>query len=191
VNVGVILALVVIMALLGYAGAWLLLIWAGNRLTLRQLVLRSGLHVVDVGCGAGRFTCPLAQQVGSTGGVLGIDIAAGKVQQAEQRAQAAGLQNARFERAGAGEGKLPHNQFDRALLFAVLGEISDREAALAEIFHALKPGGRLSITEGSLDPHYQSQERVRHLAQAAGFVEERCAGNRLLFTMNLLKPPLS
>jgi ubiquinone/menaquinone biosynthesis C-methylase UbiE len=133
----------------------------------------------------------MAQQVGSTGEVLGIDIEAGKVQRAEQRMQEASIKNVRFERVGAGEGKLPHEQFDRAVLFAVLGEMSDREAALAEIFQALKSGGILSITEGFLDPDYQSRERVRSLAQAVGFVEERCAGNRLLFTMNLLKPEAS
>ncbi len=187
----VILALVVIVALVGYAAAWLLLINAGNHLTLRQLALQPGMHVIDVGCGSGRFTIPMAQQVGSTGEVLGIDIEAGKIQRAEQRMQEASIKNVRFERAGAEEGKLPHERFDRAVLFAVLGEMSDREAALAEIFQALKSGGILSITEGFLDPHYQSRERVRSLAQAVGFVEERCAGNRLLFTMNFLKPEAS
>ncbi|HLZ57896.1 MAG TPA: class I SAM-dependent methyltransferase, partial [Ktedonosporobacter sp.] len=164
---------------------------AGNRLTKRQLALQPGMHVLDVGCGSGRLTIPMAEQVSSKGLVLGIDIEAGKVQRAQQRLEKASSKNARFQRTGAGEGKLPYEQFDRALLFAVLGEISEREAALAEIFQALKSGGILCITEGFLDPHYQSQERVRSFAQAVGFVEESCAGNRLLFTMNFLKPQTS
>src|SRR5712691_3975284 len=184
VTIVLLLALAVIVAFGGYGLAWLLLIKAGNRLTKRQLALQPGMHVLDVGCGSGRFTIPMAQRVGSTGSVLGIDIEAGKLQRAEQRLQKASSKNIRFQRAGAGEGKLPHEQFERALLFAVLGEMSDREAALAEIFQALKSGGILCITEGFLDPHYQSQEQIRSFAQAVGFVEERCAGNRLLFTMN-------
>jgi len=191
VTIVLILALVVIIALGGYSVAWLLLIQAGNRLTKGQLALQPGMHVIDVGCGSGRFTFPMAQQVGSTGSVLGIDIDAGKLQRAERRLQEASITNARFERIGAGEGKLPHEQFDRALLFAVLGEMSDRETALAAIFQTLKPGGMLCITEGFLDPHHQSQERVRSFAQAVGFVEERYAGNRWLFTMNFLKPVAS
>ena len=111
------------------------------------------------------------------------------MRRAEQHAQAAGIKNVRFELAGAGEGKLDHERFDRAMLFAVLGEMANREAALAEIFQALKPGGILTVTEGFLDPHFQNRERVRHLAHAVGFVEESCNGNRWLFTMNLLKPP--
>ncbi len=115
----------------------------------------------------------------------------GRIPQGKDEKKFSHLKNVRFELAGAGEGKLNHERFDRAVLFAVLGEMSNREAALAEIFQALKPGGILSITEGFLDPHYKSREQVRHLAQAVGFVEESCAGNRLLFTMNLLKPPAS
>jgi ubiquinone/menaquinone biosynthesis C-methylase UbiE len=131
----------------------------------------------------------MAQCVGPTGSALGIDINARRLRRAERRIRAAGIINARFERAGAGEGKLPAEQFDRALLLAVLGEMSDPEAALAEIFHALKPGGILSITEGFLDPHHQRPERIRDFAHAAGFDVESCAGNRLLFTINLRKPP--
>lgn len=191
VTIALLLAFVVIVALGGYAVAWLLLINTGNRLTKRQLALQPGMHVLDVGCGSGRFTIPMAQQVGSKGSVLGIDIDARKLQRAQQRLQQASIKNVRFQRAGAGEGKLPDEQFDRALLFAVLGEMSDREAALAEIFQALGPGGILCITEGFLDPHYQSQERIRSFARAVGFVQERCAGNRWLFTMNFLKPEAS
>lgn len=187
----VVFALVIIVALVGYTMAWLLLIKAADRLTMRQLALQPGMNVIDVGCGSGRLTIKLSRLVGPTGSVLGIDMKAERVQRAEQRTQVLGIKNLRFEQTGAGEGKLSSQHFDRAVLSAVLGEMPNREAALAEIFQALKPTGILSITEGFLDPHHQSHEQVLHLAQAVGFVEENCAGNRWLFTMNLLKPPTS
>ena len=56
------------------------------------------------------------------------------------------------------------NNFDRALLVTVLGEIPDRDAALRAIFDALKPGGILSITEILRDPHYQRRTTVLRLA---------------------------
>lgn len=180
--------IIIVLALVGYSATWVLLIRAGDHLTKRQLGLRPGMNVIDVGCGPGRLTLPIAQQVGPAGFVLGIDVKAQKVQRAEQSGQAMGLKNVRFERTGAGEGKLLPNHFDRAVLLAVLGEMSNREAALAEIFQALKSGGILSITEGFLDPHHQSQEQIRRLARKVGFHEESCAGSRWLFTMNLLKP---
>jgi len=184
----VIVVCVIIIAFVGYTLAWQMLIKAADRLTKKQLALQPGMNVIDVGCGSGRVAIKLAPLVSPTGSVLGIDVNVGRIQRAEQRGQPLRIKNLRFEQAGAGEGKLPSQSFDRAILSAVLGEMTNREAALAEIFQALKPTGLLSITEGFLDPHHQSLEQIRHLAQAVGFVEESCAGNRWLFTVNLLKP---
>jgi ubiquinone/menaquinone biosynthesis C-methylase UbiE len=65
------------------------------------------------------------------------------LQRVQAKAQAANLNNIRFLQAGAGEDKLEHSYYDRAVLVTVLGEIPDREAALREIVEALKPGGIL------------------------------------------------
>lgn len=81
----VIFVLVVILALVGYSVAWLLLINAADRLTKRQLAPRPGMNVIDIGCGSGRLTTSMAQQVGSTGSVPGIDMETGRVQRVEQR----------------------------------------------------------------------------------------------------------
>ena len=70
----------------------------------------------------------------------------------------------------------------------VLGEIPERETALKEIFEALKPNGLLSVTEVIFDPHFQSRNTVQELAEAVGFREKECFGNRLAYTMILEKP---
>ena len=80
---------------------------------------------------------------------------------------------------------------DRALLVTVLGEIPNREAALKEIFDALKPGGILSVTEVIYDPHFQSRDTILKLAGSAGFKEKAFFGNRYAFTLNLEKPTRS
>ena len=98
------------------------------------------------------------------------------------------MTNIEFLQVGIGEGRLSNNQYDRAVLVTVLGEIPDRERALNEIFGLLKPGGILSITEIVFDPHYQSRKTVTHLAHLAGFREKAFFGNRLSFTINLEKP---
>jgi 2-polyprenyl-3-methyl-5-hydroxy-6-metoxy-1,4-benzoquinol methylase len=155
---------------------------------LEHLDLRPGMKVLDVGCGPGRLTIPIAAQIGPQGEVVAIDIQPGMLRRAQAKAQAADLHNIRFLQAGAGEGKLERNQFDRALLVTVLGEIPDRTAALKEIFDALKPGGILSVTEIIFDPHFQSRGGVLRLASAVGFREQKFIGNRLAFTLNLEKP---
>jgi ubiquinone/menaquinone biosynthesis C-methylase UbiE len=157
------------------------------RTIVEHLDLRPGMRILDLGCGPGRLTIPAAQRVGPQGEVVAIDIQPGMLRRAQERVEAAGLGNVRFLQAGAGEGRLG-GPYDRALLVTVLGEIPEREAALQEIFDALKPGGLLSVTEVIFDPHFQSRGTISRLAAKAGFKEQAFFGNRLAFTLNLVKP---
>ena len=155
---------------------------------LQHLELQPGMSVLDIGCGPGRLTIPAARQVGPQGEVVAIDLQPGMLRRAQEKAQAAGLTNIRFLQAGVGDGKLEVGLADRALLVTVLGEIPDREAALCEVFAALKPGGILSVTEIIFDPHYQSRGTILRLAGVVGFRERAFFGNRIAFTLNLEKP---
>ena len=155
---------------------------------VRHLDLRPGVAVLDAGCGPGRLTIPVARQVGQQGEVVAMDIQAGMLDRAREKARAANLTNIRFLQAGVGEGRLERDRFDRALLVTVLGEIPNRETALKEIYDALKPGGLLSVTEIIFDPHFQRRATVLRLAGAAGFREKMSFGNRIAFTLNLEKP---
>jgi ubiquinone/menaquinone biosynthesis C-methylase UbiE len=154
---------------------------------IEHLELEADMAVLDVGCGPGRVAVPLAERV-PKGEVVAVDIQEGMLRRAKEKAQNAHVPNIRFVQAGAGEGKLERNHFDRALLVAVLGEIPNQQAALHEVFDALKPGGILSVTELIFDPHFQSRRKVTQLAEAAGFREHRFFGTRLAFTLNLRKP---
>jgi len=144
--------------------------------------------VLDIGCGPGRLTIPIAQRVGPKGDVRAVDIQPGMLKSVKEKALAARIDNIQFMQVGAGEGKLGKALADRALLVTVLGEIPNREAALKEIYEALKPGGILSVTEVIFDPHYQSRDTILKLAQPPGFKEQAFWGNRFAFTLNLLKP---
>ena len=161
---------------------------ASSQVLVERAGLAPGMAVLDAGCGPGRLTIPAARRVSPGGEVVAVDFQAEQLQRAQAKAAAANVANVRFVQAGLGEGKLPEAAFDRALLCTVLGEILDREAALAEIFKALKPGGVLSVTEVLPDPHFQGMGTLRALAHGAGFVEGEVIGNRLAYTMNLVKP---
>jgi ubiquinone/menaquinone biosynthesis C-methylase UbiE len=156
---------------------------------VEHLGVTPGMYVLDVGCGPGRLTIPLARAVGENGCVVAIDLQAGMLERAREKAEAASLANIRFVHAAIGPGTLERDRADRAVLVTVLGEIPDRAAALAEIFAALKPGGILSVTEVVFDPHFQRQTTVQQLASTAGFRHKAIFGNRLAYTMHLEKPP--
>jgi len=155
---------------------------------IQHLALESGMKVVDVGCGPGRLTIPVAKQIGPEGEVTAFDIQEGMLQRVRIKVQAEHLGNIQCIQGGAGEGKLGRNYYDRALLVTVIGEIPDRKAALEEIFASLKPGGILSVTEVIADPHFQRRDSVIHLAESAGFVAREFFGNRISFTINFEKP---
>lgn len=155
---------------------------------VQTLALKPGMAVLDAGCGPGRLTVPLARSVGGTGRVVAVDIQAGMLARASAKAAAAGLAKVEFIQLGLGEGALPRNRFERAVLVAVLGEIPDRSAAFAELFAALAPGGLLAVVEVIFDPHFQTRRTVADLALAAGFRERAFFGHRLAYVMHFEKP---
>ena len=55
------------------------------------------------------------------GEVVAMDVQAGMLDRAREKARAENLTDLRFLEAGLGAGKLGRNQFDRALLVTVLG----------------------------------------------------------------------
>ncbi len=161
---------------------------AGAESILDQLDLKPGMKLLDVGCGPGRLTIPAARRVGVNGQVTALDVQPEMLERVQKKLKAASLTNVNLIHAGIGEGKTEFDTFDRAVLVTVLGEIPDRQAALAEIYRALKPGGILSVTEVLPDPHYQTPGTVRRLAYAAGFEEQARFGSFPAFTVQFRKP---
>ena len=155
---------------------------------VEHLGLELGMRVLDAGCGPGRLTLPLAAAVGPQGQVFALDIQEEMLSRTRGKVLSAGLDNVEYIRAGLGEGKLPSEHFDRALLVTVLGEIPDQASALQEIYRALKPGGILSVTEVIFDPHFQRQARVEQLAEAAGFRKHDRFGRKLAYSLHFQKP---
>jgi ubiquinone/menaquinone biosynthesis C-methylase UbiE len=122
------------------------------------------------------------------GEVVGIDIQSKMIERLKKNVEKAGLTNLTVILGDACQPHVPEASFDVAFLCTTLGEILDRPAALAQCYRALKPGGRLSITEFVLDPHYQSQSTVWRLAEGAGFRFESIEGGWWFYTASFIKP---
>ena len=154
---------------------------------IEHLGLKPGARVLDAGCGPGRLTMPLAVAVGPEGQVLALDIQEEMLSLTRDKVQTAGLDNVQFIQANLGEGKLPSEYFDYAVMVTVLGEIPDQASALQEIYRTLKPGGILSVTEVIFDPHFQNQKTVIELVKAVGFREKDMFGRKLAYTLHFQK----
>ncbi|CAB5719152.1 Demethylmenaquinone methyltransferase [Delftia tsuruhatensis] len=154
-----------------------------------QLQIHPGMKVLDAGCGPGRVTLPLARAVGDTGQVLAVDLQPAMLEQVVAKAKAQGLENVRTLAAALGQGQLPAGQYDRAVMAAVLGEIPDRAAALADLFQSLRPGGLLAVAELVFDPHFQRRSTVERLAHDAGFAPHSFHGHAAAYLLVLQRPP--
>jgi ubiquinone/menaquinone biosynthesis C-methylase UbiE len=170
--------------------AWLLdnpLARLHGRRQARGLAIELGMRVMDVGCGPGRLTLPVARLVGAEGEVLALDLQERMLAIVEARAARENIHNIRTVRWAAGEGPLPADGYDVALLVTVLGEIprERRGEAVAEIAAGLRPGGRLVVIESRFDPHRLSRDAVLALAGPAGFEPQRQDYGLLSSTMHL------
>lgn len=107
----------------------------------RTLGIAPGLKVLDVGCGDGTTALPQAQ-LGAD--VLGVDIASNLVAAGNERAQAAGLRNIRFQEGDASNlSDLADQSFD--LVVSVFGAMfAPRPFDVAsELVRVTRPGGRI------------------------------------------------
>lgn len=155
---------------------------------IEHLDLQPGMVVLDVGCGLGRLSIPVASKVGPTGEVVAMDIHTWALHRTQKKAEIANLTNIKFLHARIGEKKLEHNKFDRALLVSVLGVTFNAKAVMQEIFDALKPGGILSVNESFFSRHSSDRTTVLLFANQVGFREKNRFGNCFAFTLNLEKP---
>jgi SAM-dependent methyltransferase len=105
--------------------------------------LGPGMRVLDVASGMGEPSLRAAQRVGPSGFVLGTDVAEGMLEVARERAQAQALTNLEFRVADAETLEVPEQSFDVATVRWALMYMRQPERALARLWRALRPSGRL------------------------------------------------
>ena len=113
--------------------------------SLDAAAVRSGEHVVDIGCGTGDTLLALAQAVGPSGFVLGVDVSVPMLDFAKHRAVEARLSNAAFALADGTSYAFQPRWAD--LVYSRFGVMffEDPVRAFANIRSGMKEGGRLAF----------------------------------------------
>jgi SAM-dependent methyltransferase len=160
-----------------------------TRRRLRELLEpQPGERVLEVGPGTGYYSLDVAEWV-APGGQLDIfDLQQEMLDHTMRRAAERDLDNLTPTQGDARRLPYPDGSLDAAFLVAVLGEIPDQEAALAELARVLKPGGRLVVGELFGDPHWVSPKRLRRRAEAAGLSFSRRSGTPLGYFARFERP---
>ncbi len=142
---------------------------AFKQLTYERMGTQSGQKVLDVGCGPGTDTIPLAQYVGSSGQVIGIDYDAEMIAEANQRALKAGVSTwVTHKRADAVELPFESNYFDASRSERLFQHLLDPAKALSEMTRVTRSGGWVVVLDtdwGTMSADTSETETERRLVR--------------------------
>jgi SAM-dependent methyltransferase len=114
-----------------------------NDLLLGRSAVALDESVLEIGCGTGATTIPLAEAVGPRGRVVGVDISEPMLAGARQRLAESGLGNISLVQADAQVRRLEAGRFDLIVSRFGVMFFADPVAAFSNLLPAARPGGRL------------------------------------------------
>ena len=152
-------------------------------LLLRELDLRPGMNVADVGAGTGYYARRIAGLTGPNGIVYAVDIQPEMIGMLADLASKNGLANIKPVLGAVNSVKLPDASIDLAIMVDVYHELEFPFEMMQSIVRALKPGGRVVFVEyRAEDPsvpikalHKMSETQVRREATQVALAYERTA----------------
>ena len=152
-----------------------------------QFGLEPGQNILDVGTGTGVLIPYLIQAVGAAGSVTAIDYSENMIQICKTKHSH--LKNVSVELKNIEEDAFPTESFDTVICFGTISHLENKEKALRNITHMLKPGGTLIIAHAlsseELKAHHNSasssivndvlpeEAEMIQLLQQMGFAEIR------------------
>jgi ubiquinone/menaquinone biosynthesis C-methylase UbiE len=112
---------------------------------LADMAVKEGDRILDLPCGTGDSIVKAMELAGPTGDALAIDISSSMIEEAKEKAEAAGVKNIQFVVED-----MDKAQFDVAAYDIVVSSngpffASDLKAFLAKLWDAVKPGGKLVL----------------------------------------------
>jgi ubiquinone/menaquinone biosynthesis C-methylase UbiE len=129
-----------------------------GKILIRELGVRRGQHVLDVGCGTALLTKHVADLVGPTGRVVGIDPLPPRIEVARRRARDnLTVQVGRAEDLSA----FADETFDVIFYNSVFHWLPDKPLALREAHRVLKQGGRLGISSAAKEQPHDSDNLLK------------------------------
>ena len=140
---------------------------------LKRIGIKTGVSVLDFGCGSGTYTIPVAKIVGKQGWVYALDKDKNALDNLMKKAALAGLKNIKkMATSGELEIELPDESVDVSLIFDVFHryyfpQIEDRKRLLDEIYRIIKIDGFLSVWTKHMES--EARDEIEH----ANFYMER------------------
>ena len=143
----------------------------GNPVALASLI--PGEVVLDLGSGAG-FDCFLASsRVGPAGKVIGVDMTPDMLDKARENAAKGSYKNVEFRLGEIENLPVADNTADAVISNCVINLSPDKPRVFAEAFRALKPSGRLMVSDIVLKqelPEYLKKSASAYIGCLSGAI---------------------
>jgi len=139
-----------------------------NGETMLRPWIESGQTAIDLGCGIGYFTIPIARLIGPQGKVYAVDLQQEMLQGLQRRAEKAGVAERIQTIQATPEDINLHTQADFILAFWMLHEVPDQLAFLKQIHGLLTAGSKLLLTEPKFHVSRKAFAKSVRWAEQAG-----------------------
>lgn len=125
---------------------------AWREYTNKRMGVAAGEKAIDLCCGTGDWTISLAEAVGPTGEVVGLDFSQNMLDVGAQKIKAKHLDQITLVNGDAMSIPYEDNTFDYATIGFALRNVPDYKQVIREMMRVVKPGGQVVSLEVSKPP---------------------------------------
>jgi ubiquinone/menaquinone biosynthesis C-methylase UbiE len=131
--------------------------------------VKTGMTVVDIGCGMGYFTIGLARLTGPEGKVIAVDLQQQMLDALGRRSRKAGMADRIVLHRCRKESLGVEDTADFALAFWMAHEVPDKSCFFGEILALLKPRGRFLLVEPKVHVTLKNFRQTAAVCRETGF----------------------
>jgi len=139
-------------------------VFSSRRHVLQEVGIKPGFHVLDYGCGPGRYIIPLTELVGKSGKVYALDIHPIAIKRVKNIISKNKLINVETILSG-NAADVVDESMDVILFYDTFHLLSDKKRVLQELHRLLKPTDILSFS----DHHMKKDEILSELTSSGLF----------------------
>ena len=129
-----------------------------RRNIVKEIGLKPGFQVLDFGCGPGSYIAPVAELVGASGKIYGLDLNPAAIQMVQDFASKKDLKNVETIVSDCKTGLLD-DSIDVVLLYDTFHDLNNPNEVLQELRRVLKASGVLSFN----DHHLKKDEIISRI----------------------------
>jgi protein-L-isoaspartate O-methyltransferase len=149
-----------------------------SALLLKNLNLKSGMQIADIGAGSGYYTSLMSKRIGN-GKVYAVDVEPQMILFLNERIKEEKLSNVTTVLGSETSVRLPASSLDMMLLVDVYHEFSFPYEMGQSMYNALKPDGRLVLVEFRSEDETVPIKTIHKMSVAQSVKELKAVGFKL------------